>query len=681
VATISTSVKLVDPRDLLELMRQHPLTAPFNLTLYSEQHGRKGLLEAIHAVCAPLDNEKLCTPDCYHRWEESLSNSLLTNQPVVHSCAQGFLCFTIPLPEGKGLPGYLIGGGVFERNQSINSNRDEDDSPTTGDAMVESGQYPQLMSMPGAESIAEGISRALPRLLNQQVHALSLTRTTQRLEAVQKLAHDLADCKNSDQAVAIVSEALVVLFDLPKVLIVLQQPGQSMTIHSTLGLDSGTFQFNQKALADYFNRSTGHPEILPGGELAALFPGLETRSVHLFPLQENGCQLGAIALLDVDLHCRDQALIDLLVNRLATRLESLTTAEGHRQERQFSARLVSMISDLSLVNSRQELYRQILEMSAELLMATSGSLMLLNENDGTLKIAAAKGMTSSLAKTMSVAYGEGIAGRVAKSGFPMLVNDIERDKRVAAKNRPRFKTKSFISLPLEVEDRLIGVLNLADKSNNTNFTEVDLNLIKTFTNHAVLMIDRAATLEKAGQFEQLAITDPLTGLYNRRLLENRLQEEFSRSERQQQNFCIILADLDNFKVYNDICGHLAGDNALRKTADLLRRTAREMDIVTRYGGEEFCLILPGIGKKESVFVGDRIRRAIETESFPGESHLPLGRLTISLGIATFPVDGVTTNELIHAADLALYRAKALGRNRLVLYEPSLDDRSLLSHHE
>jgi diguanylate cyclase (GGDEF)-like protein len=320
-------------------------------------------------------------------------------------------------------------------------------------------------------------------------------------------------------------------------------------------------------------------------------------------------------------------------------------------------------------------------MSAELLTATSGSLMLLNETDGMLKIEAAKGMTSSLAKTMTVAYGEGIAGRVAKSGFPMLVNDIERDKRVATKNRPRFKTKSFLSLPLEVEDRLVGVLNLADKSNESNFTEADLNLVKTFTNHAVLMIDRAATLEKAGKFEQLAITDPLTGLYNRRFLEDRLQEEFSRSERQQQNFCIILADLDNFKVYNDICGHLAGDNVLRKMADLMRRTAREMDIITRYGGEEFCLILPGTSKKESLLVGERVRRAIETESFPGESHLPLGRLTTSIGIATFPADGVTANELIHAADLALYHAKALGRNRLVLYEPDLENRVLLSHQE
>ncbi|NIQ11445.1 MAG: GGDEF domain-containing protein, partial [Gammaproteobacteria bacterium] len=86
---------------------------------------------------------------------------------------------------------------------------------------------------------------------------------------------------------------------------------------------------------------------------------------------------------------------------------------------------------------------------------------------------------------------------------------------------------------------------------------------------------------------------------------------------------------------------------------LMRRSAREMDVVTRYGGEEFCLILPSISKKESVFVGERIRRAIEMESFPGESHLPLGRLTTSVGIASFPEDGVSANELIHAADLAL----------------------------
>ncbi len=680
MALTGTSSKLVDPRDLLEVLRQHPLTEPFNLALYSEENGRKILQEKVSSVCSPLESDNLCSPECYRGWEELISQALFTKQPVVDTCPRGLLRFTIPLPERKVVPDCLIGGGVLVRKSTVNQ-----DAKAINGLKVVHGvntapeQSPQLISMSEAESSVEEIFRVLPQLLEQQVHTLSLTRTTQRLEAVQKLARDLTECEESEQAVAIAREALVVLFNLPKILIVLQKSGHTMMVHSTLGLDPDTFQLDQKNLADYFTDASGHPEKLPGSALAAFFPGLETRSAHLFPLGAKSCQFGVIAVLDVDLHSRDQALIELLVNRLAARLESLRTAENHLQESQFSLRLVAMISALSLVDSRHELYRQILEMSAELLTASSGSLMLLDETDGTLKIAAARGMTSSLAKNMSVPYGEGIAGRVAKSGFPMLVNDIERDKRVATKNRPRFKTKSFLSLPLEVEDRLVGVLNLADKSNETSFTEADLGMVQTFISHAVMMIDRAATLEKAGQFEQLAITDPLTGLYNRRFLEDRLQEEFSRSARQQQSFCLILADLDNFKIYNDICGHLAGDNALRKVSELIRRTAREMDIVTRYGGEEFCLILPATGRKESVFVGERLRRATEAESFSGETYLPLGRLTVSIGVATFPDDGVTANELIHAADLALYRAKELGRNRLVLYEPSMEGRYLLSY--
>lgn len=274
MALTGTSVRLVDPRDLLEMLRRHPLTAPFNLTLYSEQHGRKGLREAIHTVCHPLDSERLCTPDCYQDWKESLSRSLLTNQPIVRSCPQGTLCFTMPLPESKELPDYLIGGGVFERNPAINRNMEALDRSANNAVRIEPGQNSQLLSISEAESIAEEISRALPRLLDQQVYALSLARTTQRLEAVQRLARDLADCEDSEQAAAIVSEALVVLFDLPKVLLVLQQPGRSMTIHSTLGLDPGTFQVDQKRLADYFTKSSGHPETLRGEEFTTFFPGL-----------------------------------------------------------------------------------------------------------------------------------------------------------------------------------------------------------------------------------------------------------------------------------------------------------------------------------------------------------------------------------------------------------------------
>lgn len=674
----TSSIKLVDSRDLLEMLRQNPLSAPFNLSLYSEEQGREGLLAALHSICTPFGGKLRCTSRCYQAWETGISQALLTNQPVVQSCSQGFICFIVPLPESKNLPDCLLGGGVIEQTETAHHACGSAPQPVEKTLVIEPGDSPQKISLPEAESMADEISRSLPRLLDQQLHSLSLARTTKRLQAVQNLARDLADCTESEQAVELVREALVVLFDLPNILIILQQPGSSMTIHSTLGLNPEWLQLDQKHLTEHFEKSSGHPGALSAEELAVFFPGLKAQTAHLFPLKENSSHLGAIVALDVKLHSRDQALIELLVNRLATRLESLRTAASRQLERQFSARMVTMISRLSLIGNRRDLYQQILEMSSELLSATSGSLMLLHETEGTLKIEAAKGMTSALAKIMSIAYGEGIAGQVAKSGLPMLVNDIERDTRVATKNRPRFKTKSFICLPLEANDRLIGVLNLADKENGGNFTEADLKLVQTFTGHAVLMIDRAATLEKAGKFEQLAITDPLTGLYNRRFLEDRLQEEFSRGERQQQNFCILLADLDSFKFYNDLCGHLAGDKALHKVAEIMRRSAREMDVAARYGGEEFCLILPGTSKKESVFVGERIRRAVEAESFPGESHMPLGRLTVSIGIATFPADGVSANGLLHAADLALYSAKQSGRNRLILYENNMEGRALLS---
>jgi len=676
LVTTGLSDKLVDPRDLLEMLHRHPLMAPFNLTFYSEQNGRKGLMAAIREICVPLGGDASCTPDCYRGWEEKLSQVFLAKQISVRSCAHGFLCFIMPLPRNRNLPDYLVGCVAFEHQGRVTHLKRAQNAGGAETTIVKSKQLSRPVTASEAELAIKEISHTLPKILDGQIHALSLSRTTQRLEAIQKLNRDLADCTDIDQAMDIISEALVVLFNLPRILIVLQKPGQAVTIHSTLGLDPGSFQLDQRRLAEYLDGSSCQPRVLPGDKLATFFHGLETRSAHIFPIGVKNCRLGSIVILDLDLHSRDQAMIELLVNGLATRLESLETAASHQQERQFSSRLISMISDLSLVRSSKELYQQILEMAAELVSATSGSLMLLNEADGTLKIETAKGMNPALAKAMSVTFGEGIAGHVAKSGFPMLVNDIERDKRVAYRNRPRFKTKSFISLPLESEGRMIGVLNLADKSNGSSFTEKDLNRVKTFTGYAVPMIDRASTLEKVGKFEQLAITDPLTGLYNRRFLEDRLQEEFSRSERHKQNFCVILADLDNFKMYNDICGHLAGDKVLCKAASLLRRTARDMDVVSRYGGEEFCIILPGTSKKESVFVGERMRRAIEAEIFPGESHLPLGRLTISLGVASFPADGVTANELIHASDLALYQAKAMGRNRLILFEPSLEDKAL-----
>ena len=261
--------------------------------------------------------------------------------------------------------------------------------------------------------------------------------------------------------------------------------------------------------------------------------------------------------------------------------------------------------------------------------------------------------------------------RVARSGLPLLIDDIENDSRIGMRNRPRFKTKSLLSVPLKLKDRTIGVLNLSDKDNLGIFSEADLHLLASFANLASLMIERAWTLEKSHKLEQLSVTDHLTGLYNRRFLRSRLEEELNRSARYGLPFTVIFIDLDFFKIYNDLCGHLAGDRALQKTADIIKSGVRDMDTVARYGGEEFCIILPGAEKSESVLVAERIRQGIEKEKFPNEGSLPFGRLTASFGIASFPQDGHTFTTLIHSADMALYRAKAEGRNRIMLGQPAL----------
>jgi diguanylate cyclase (GGDEF)-like protein len=267
---------------------------------------------------------------------------------------------------------------------------------------------------------------------------------------------------------------------------------------------------------------------------------------------------------------------------------------------------------------------------------------------------------------MSVRMGSGIAGKVAASGTPFLVNDIEVDERIAALNRPRFKTKSFISVPLLFKGEPLGVLNLSDKKNHGIFTKADLNILTPFVNHAAAMIKRAGSLERVELLEQLSITDALTELYNRRFLEKRMEEELNRSERNGLPLTVMLIDLDNFKIYNDVCGHIAGDRALKKAAQVLRNSVREMDVVTRYGGEEFCVLLPGTTKREAIFVAERVRRGIESELFSGEEHLPQGRLTTSIGLSSFPEDGFTATDLINASDVALYQAKAEGRNCIML---------------
>jgi two-component system cell cycle response regulator len=173
--------------------------------------------------------------------------------------------------------------------------------------------------------------------------------------------------------------------------------------------------------------------------------------------------------------------------------------------------------------------------------------------------------------------------------------------------------------------------------------------------------------EARSRLEQLATQDDLTGLYNYRYLHTRLNEEFKRSERYRDPLACVMIDIDYFKRVNDRHGHDVGDAVLRETSERLRKAVREIDVVTRYGGEEFLLVLPSTNFSGALAVADRVWRSVGSDTF----NLPTGpeRVSISLGVAVFPSRDIKTkDQLIKAADKALYQAKDDGRDRICVYQ-------------
>ena len=224
--------------------------------------------------------------------------------------------------------------------------------------------------------------------------------------------------------------------------------------------------------------------------------------------------------------------------------------------------------------------------------------------------------------------------------------------------------KSLICTPVMVQDRVTGIIHL-DSLEKDAFDEEDKLFVEQLAEAIAIAMERALEHSKV---KTLSVEDGLTGCYNRRKLDQDVDAEINRSRRYQRNFSILMIDIDWFKKYNDRHGHGQGDQLLIDMVSLFQNSVRSSDEVYRYGGEEFVVLLPEIDRQQAAVVAGKLQRLVAVTPFAGEEKSqPKKKVTISIGLATYPWDGNNRDELFKSADTRLYQAKKLGRNRVCAY--------------
>jgi diguanylate cyclase (GGDEF)-like protein len=295
----------------------------------------------------------------------------------------------------------------------------------------------------------------------------------------------------------------------------------------------------------------------------------------------------------------------------------------------------------------------ILAKGLEWLRASHGALVAA-DHDGEALPLAGRGLTGKLPGAAL-----DIARWVFSNGQAFATADLRNDARLAGACGAAF------AVPLRCRSRVVAVLVVVDRARarvEPGLGTKGFELLTTALDGPAVALDNALRLRRA---EALSVTDDLTQLYNSRYLNQVLRRETKRASRNGRPLSLLFVDLDGFKNVNDKHGHLAGSRGIAEAADVIRRSARETDVIARFGGDEFALVLPDTGSEGAVAVAERVRERIAEHRFLDTLGLDI-HLTVSVGVATLPDVAASVEELVAAADGAMYRVKATGKNGVIV---------------
>jgi diguanylate cyclase (GGDEF)-like protein len=353
-------------------------------------------------------------------------------------------------------------------------------------------------------------------------------------------------------------------------------------------------------------------------------------------------------------------------------LARLDAAHGQSRarKRDYALELRATTKRLSILTDIVKTANSILEPKkvTELIMAKiqqlipseAWSMLMVDEARQELTFELALGEKAKDVSGFRVKIGEGVAGWVAQTGKPTIVNDTSKDPRFTGRfdNETNFETRSILCAPLISRGRTIGVVEIINRLGTLRFTQADLEILLTLVEPCAIAIENAILFQRT---EQLTITDDLTKLFNSRYLNLYIGREIKRCKRHGIPLSVIFLDLDGFKGVNDQYGHLAGSRTLAEVGLILAEAVRESDILARYGGDEFVVVLPETPPSGALVIAERIRKSIETHSFLEGQGLR-ARISASFGIASYPDHALTPEGLIQKADQAMYRVKEKDKN-------------------
>jgi len=324
-------------------------------------------------------------------------------------------------------------------------------------------------------------------------------------------------------------------------------------------------------------------------------------------------------------------------------------------ERNKISKVLSIEENLNTIFDLNKLIDFVVEKTAEVLEAEKCSFILVDYDTRELCIKGHKGIDDKFVEEGGLRRSNSVAGIIASEGKPVLVSNIESDKRFLRTKGESYQTKSFISAPIKLGSNLMGFLNVADKNSREGsvFLELDLKILCMIVRQVAVAMENAKLYRS---LKHLTITDPLTHIYNFRYFSKTLDHEIIRLKRHPERpLCLLMVDVDDFKSYNDTFGHLDGDSLLQRISKAFKQNIREIDIVCRYAGDEFVVILPETDIPDAMIVADRIKKAVEVLV----SKRPV---TVSIGLAQCTKHNTSRYELIQSADIALSKAKKEGKN-------------------